>query len=106
MANNKGDNSETSSNVELPAVTGLNKNSQHPEEWTLPHEWNMEKRELFEEKSLEEYPNPDAGKYFNYDDERLKAEFEKQRRLYARYAGGTLNYGLHRLPEKAYPDKY
>ena len=49
-ANNKGDNSDTASSVDLPNVTGLNKNSQHPEEWTLPHEWSMEKRELFEVK--------------------------------------------------------
>ena len=31
---------------------------------------------------------------------------EKQSRLYARCVGGTLNYGLQRIPEAAYPDKY
>lgn len=61
---------------------------------------------VFQEKSLAEYPNPDAGDYFNYEDEKLKAEFEKQQRLQARFAGGSLNYGLARNPEKAFPDKY
>lgn len=60
----------------------------------------------FQEKSLTEYPNPDAGDYFNYEDEKIKAEIEKRERLYARFAGDTLNYGLSRNPEKAYPDKY
>lgn len=124
MANrDNSDNSDSASSVDLPAISGLNKNSAHPEEWTLPHEWSMEKRELFEnwkmdvqnqianlasslEKSLAEYPNPDAGDYFNYEDEKLKAEFEKQHRLQARFSGGTLNYGLGRNPEKAFPDKY
>ncbi|XP_022313229.1 uncharacterized protein LOC111118187 [Crassostrea virginica] len=124
MANrDNSDNSDSASSVDLPAISGLNKNAAHPEEWTLPHEWSMEKRELFEnwkmdvqnqianlasslEKSLAEYPNPDAGDYFNYEDEKLKAEFEKQQRLQARFAGGSLNYGLARNPEKAFPDKY
>lgn len=42
MANR--DNSDNSDS----ASSGLNKNAAHPEEWTLPHEWSMEKRELFE----------------------------------------------------------
>lgn len=49
MANrDNSDNSDSASSVDLPAISGLNKNAAHPEEWTLPHEWSMEKRELFE----------------------------------------------------------
>ncbi|OWF39010.1 uncharacterized protein LOC110465616 [Mizuhopecten yessoensis] len=126
MAAGKVDNNQTSdtgSNVDMPAVHGLIKNARVPEQWTLPHEWNMEKREMFEnwkmdvqnqvaniatnlERSLKEYPNPDAGKKFDYTDEIEKAEMEKERRIYARFTGDTLNYGLQRLPSRAIPDKY
>ena len=26
----------------------LNQNVRHPEQWTIPQEWNMEKRELYQ----------------------------------------------------------
>ena len=45
--NSPGPGSSSSSSLELPAVQGLSKNSGHPEQWTLPHEWNIEKREMF-----------------------------------------------------------
>lgn len=60
----------------------------------------------FQEKSLREYPNPDAGKIFDYRDEIEKAERAKENRMYARFTGDTLNYGLQRLPARASPDKY
>jgi len=55
---------------------------------------------------LKEYPNPDAGKNFDYTDSVEKAEMEKQKRIYARYTGETLHFGLQRIPQRAYPDKY
>jgi len=52
MATARGGNevhfSDTDSSVDMAALHGLNKNTPLPEEWTLPHEWNMEKREMFE----------------------------------------------------------
>ena len=43
-----GLNSSASSSMDIPAVNDLNKHIPHPQEWTLPHEWNIEKREMFE----------------------------------------------------------
>lgn len=42
-----GLNSSASSTIEMPTID-VNKNMQHPQIWTLPHEWNIEKREMFE----------------------------------------------------------
>lgn len=54
MANKGGDdpNSDSNSSIGGGGVGGLNKNAPLPEEWTLPHEWNMEKREVFEVISI------------------------------------------------------
>ena len=38
--------SETSSLIGLESIN-VNRNNPHPEMWTLPEEWNMEKRELY-----------------------------------------------------------
>ncbi|KAL8613571.1 hypothetical protein ACOMHN_021990 [Nucella lapillus] len=40
--------SSNTSSIELPPLPGLSRHNVLPEEWTLPHEWKMEKRELFE----------------------------------------------------------
>ena len=45
--NSSGPESSAGSQAELPPVHGLNKMGVLPEEWTLPHEWKIEKRELF-----------------------------------------------------------
>ena len=42
-----GLNSSASSTIDLP-VADLGKNLAHPQIWTLPHEWNIEKREMFQ----------------------------------------------------------
>lgn len=48
MATARGnDTSDTSSSVNVPAVS-VKKAAPHPEEWTLPHEHSMEKREKYE----------------------------------------------------------
>ena len=46
--NSSGPDSSAGSSAELPAVSGLNKMGVLPEEWTLPHEWKIEKRERFD----------------------------------------------------------
>jgi len=73
-----GPGSDSASNIELPAVQGMNKLGTLPEEWTLPHEWKIEKRELFDNwkmdvqsqisnisrnltDSLQSYPHPEVG---------------------------------------------
>lgn len=48
MANRVTSPDSSSSAAETPNVHSINKISPHPEEWTLPHEWNIEKREMFE----------------------------------------------------------
>lgn len=48
MANRVSSPDSASSSADLPNVHGLSKAHPHPEEWTLPHEWNIEKREMFE----------------------------------------------------------
>ena len=49
MATTRVTSPDTSSSAgEHPNVAGLSKNSPHPEEWTLPHEWNIEKREMYD----------------------------------------------------------
>ncbi|KAJ8318455.1 hypothetical protein KUTeg_003546 [Tegillarca granosa] len=125
MANKGGDDpiSDANSSVGGGGVGGLNKNAPLPEEWTLPHEWNMEKREVFENwkmdvqnqvaniatslgKSLKDYPHPDLNSQFDYTDEVLKAEIEKHNRIYARFSGPSLNYGLGRMPEREMAEKF
>jgi hypothetical protein len=48
MANRVSSPDSASSSADLPNVHGLSKAHAHPEEWTLPHEWNIEKREMFD----------------------------------------------------------
>ncbi|KAK3792660.1 hypothetical protein RRG08_032297 [Elysia crispata] len=76
--NSSGPDSSAGSSAELPAVSGLNKMGVLPEEWTLPHEWKIEKRERFDswkmdvqsqisnisqnlQLSLQEFPHPEVG---------------------------------------------
>jgi len=76
--NSSGPESSAGSQAELPPVHGLNKMGVLPEEWTLPHEWKIEKRELFNnwkmdvqnqitnisktlDTSLQQFPHPDVG---------------------------------------------
>lgn len=48
MANARAnESSDASSSVNVPAVS-IKKNGPLPEEWTLPHEHSMEKREKYE----------------------------------------------------------
>ncbi|XP_052068832.1 uncharacterized protein LOC127708074 [Mytilus californianus] len=123
MANARlNDSSDASSSVNVPAVS-VKRSAPHPEEWTLPHEHSMEKREKFENwrmdlqtqiagvainlsKSLREYPNEDAGDDFDYSDEIIRAKYAKDARMYARQMGETLNLGLARVPVMANKDKY
>ena len=123
MANARvNESSDASSSVNVPTVS-IKKNGPLPEEWTLPHEHSMEKREKYENwrmdlqnqiagvainlsRSLREYPNEDAGNEFDYSDEIIKAKYEKEARIYARKMGETLNLGLARLPVMAHTDKY
>lgn len=123
MANARAnESSDASSSVNVPAVS-IKKNGPLPEEWTLPHEHSMEKREKYENwrmdlqnqiagvainlsRSLREYPNEDAGNEFDYSDEIIRAKYEKEARIYARKMGETLNLGLARLPVMAHTDKY
>lgn len=122
MANRPGSpghNSSASSTIELPNVRGLNKQSTHPEEWTLPHEWNIEKREMFGNwkmdvqnqianiagtltNSLQKHPRSDIGG-IDYTDKLEDSELQSKLQERERQAGRTLNYGLARIPV---PDKY
>jgi len=38
----------SSSAAGLPRLPGFNSNRRHPEHWTLPKEWNIEKREAYD----------------------------------------------------------
>jgi len=39
---------DTSSSAgDAPTMSSMSKVAPHPEEWTLPHEWNIEKREVY-----------------------------------------------------------
>ncbi|XP_076442299.1 uncharacterized protein LOC143281161 [Babylonia areolata] len=119
MANrpmSSGNDSSSASTVELPPLNGLNRNGVLPEEWTLPHEWKIEKRELFDNwkmdvqnqianiatnlnQSLEHYPHPEVGRTFDYSDQVSRAEVEKKRKVQEATEGGNnLLYGLARLP--------
>ncbi|KAK3590966.1 hypothetical protein CHS0354_034538 [Potamilus streckersoni] len=112
-------NSSISTGSEKPIVGGLNKNQPLPEEWTLPHEWKIEKRELFENwkmdvqnqianvartltDSLQKHPRDDIAR-FTYEDAIQDAQLTKTLRHRERMAGNTLLYGLARVPV---PDKY
>lgn len=112
--NSPGPGSSASSTLELPGVHGLSKNTGHPEQWTLPHEWNIEKREMFENwrmdvqnqiahvagsltSSLRKHPRGDVGKLDYTDvieDNELKKKLQERERL----AGRSLNFGLARVP--------
>lgn len=48
MANRVTSPDTSSSAGELHNAGSLNKAAPHPEEWTLPHEWNIEKREMYD----------------------------------------------------------
>jgi len=91
-----GPDSSAGSNAELPPVEGLNKMGVLPEEWTLPHEWKIEKRESFGNwkmdvqsqisnisrtlnSSLQSYPHPEVGDRLQSLEER--AEQEEHMRL-------------------------
>ncbi|KAH3861901.1 uncharacterized protein LOC127870243 [Dreissena polymorpha] len=108
----------SSSAGELPNVSGLSKASPHPEEWTLPHEWNIEKREMYDnwkmdvqnqisnlavtlKNSLQKHPRPEVA-MFDYSDAVADNEVRKQLMGRERQAGNTLIYGLARVPP---PDK-
>jgi len=116
--NNRPDSSHSSS-LDLPNVQGLSKASPHPEEWTLPHEWNIEKREMFGnwkmdvqnqiaylagslEESLRKHPREDIDN-FDYSDTVENNELKKMIQQRERIAGRTLHLGLARVPA---PDKY
>ncbi|KAL8588988.1 hypothetical protein ACOMHN_065770 [Nucella lapillus] len=110
MANrpmSSGRDSSSASTVELPPLSGLNRNGVLPEEWTLPHEWKIEKREMNDianiatnlNQSLEHFPHPEVGQRFDYSDKVNKAEVEKQKTMQSATTGGNnLLYGLARLP--------
>lgn len=113
-----GPDSSSGSSVGLPpALHGLNRHVVLPEEWTLPHEWKMEKRELFENwkmdvqnqianlaqnlnTSLRHYPHPEVGGRFDYTDKLVEADMEKKKRIAQSSGEGTntLYYGLARVP--------
>jgi len=111
-----GPDSSSASSVALPPLSGLNRNDVLPEEWTLPHEWKIEKRELFDNwkmdvqnqianiatnlnQSLKHYPHPDVGRDFDYSDKVAVAEVEKKRKVESATEGGnSLLYGLARIP--------
>ncbi|KAK7111791.1 uncharacterized protein [Littorina saxatilis] len=110
------DSSSGSTVVGLPLLSGLNRNDALPEEWTLPHEWKIEKREMFENwkmdvqnqianiatnlnQSLQHFPHPDVGRGFDYTDKVVVAEIEKDKKVKSATEGGnTLLYGLARIP--------
>ncbi|XP_076458385.1 uncharacterized protein LOC143292092 [Babylonia areolata] len=112
-----GPGSSSASSVELPTLAGMNRNQPLPEEWTLPHEWKMEKRELFENwkmdvqnqianiatslnESLQTFPHPEVGRHFDYSDKVVEAEIEKRRKVESASRGSnTLLYGVARFPD-------
>ncbi|KAL4240809.1 hypothetical protein ACF0H5_001597 [Mactra antiquata] len=117
MANRVTSPDSASSTMELPNVH--TKASPHPEEWTLPHEWNIEKREMFENwkmdvqnqisnvagmlvSSLQKHPRDDINQ-IDYRDTIEDTSVQTQIVQKERAAGNTLNYGLARLPV---PDRY
>jgi len=111
-----GPDSSSSSTAELPPLQGMGRHDVLPEEWTLPHEWKIEKREMFDnwkmdvqnqianiatnlDQSLQHYPHPEVGRGFNYSDKITVAEREKNKKVQQAVEGGnTLLYGLARLP--------
>ncbi|XP_046352467.1 uncharacterized protein [Haliotis cracherodii] len=107
-----GPDSSSGSTINLPSLN-VSKLTPHPEEWTLPHEWNIEKREVFQnwkmdvqnqianiatslDKSLQHFPHPEVGPGLDYQDEIEKAQMEKVKQERERQAGNTLLYGLAR----------
>lgn len=101
--NSSGPDSSAGSSAELPTVS-MNKMGVLPEEWTLPHEWKIEKRERFDnwkmdvqsqisnisqnlQDSLQEFPHPEVGSRLQSADEALDEwrELQRQRSL----LGGT-----------------
>ncbi|XP_045211344.1 uncharacterized protein LOC123562810 [Mercenaria mercenaria] len=114
MANRATSPDSASSTAELPNVHGLSKASPHPEEWTLPHEWNIEKREMFENwkmdvqnqisniagtlsNSLRKHPRTDVER-LDYSDVIEDNVLQKAVVQKERQAGNTLHYGLARVP--------
>ncbi|XP_052788966.1 uncharacterized protein LOC128224056 [Mya arenaria] len=109
----------SSSAGDIPIVSGLSKPSAHPEEWTLPHEWNIEKREMYDNwkmdvqnqisniaemltSSLQKHPRPEVST-IDYSDAIEENDLRKQVIGKERESGNTLTYGLARVP---FPDKY
>ncbi|XP_005094187.1 uncharacterized protein LOC101855474 [Aplysia californica] len=94
--NSSGPDSSAGSSADLPPVSGLNKMGVLPEEWTLPHEWKIEKREVFDNwkmdvqsqisnisrnlnSSLQTYPHPEVGsRLHTVDDTMADWEAESQ----------------------------
>lgn len=93
-----GPDSSAGSNMELPSVAGLNKLGVLPEEWTLPHEWKIEKRELFDnwkmdvqsqisnisrslDNSLQTNPHPDVGSKLRTMEESMLEWEDKSQQL-------------------------
>ncbi|RUS69003.1 hypothetical protein EGW08_023235 [Elysia chlorotica] len=121
--NSSGPDSSAGSSAELPAVSGLNKMGVLPEEWTLPHEWKIEKRERFDnwkmdvqsqisnisqslQHSLQEYPHPEVGSRLQSADESVEEwrDLQRQRTLVGGLGGlgglgqedRGMQYGLSR----------
>ncbi|KAK6170007.1 hypothetical protein SNE40_018504 [Patella caerulea] len=99
----------------IPVISAQTKHTPLPEEWTLPHEWSIEKREIFQnwkmdiqkqianlagslESSLSDHPHPTIGNEFNYSDAYVQAEIDTLLQEKERLAGNTLLYGLARVP--------
>ncbi|GFO47690.1 hypothetical protein PoB_007419500 [Plakobranchus ocellatus] len=115
--NSSGPDSSAGSSADLPAVSGLNKMGVLPEEWTLPHEWKIEKRERFDnwkldvqsqisnisqnlKDSLQEFPHPEVGSRLQSADEALEEwrALQRQRSLMGQSGQEDrgMQYGLSR----------
>ncbi len=87
----------------------LNRCKPHPEQWTLPHEWQIEKRELYEHwkldlqsqishidkklgKSLQEFPAEEVAGYRALTSE----EEEEQRKRQISALRGQMQHGIRR----------
>ncbi|XP_064594391.1 LOW QUALITY PROTEIN: uncharacterized protein LOC135461274 [Liolophura sinensis] len=103
----------TSGSSAAEVTIGVSKLAPLPEQWTLPKEWNIEKRETFAfwkmdvqnqianisgtlERSLSAFPHPDVSRHMTCQDQQTIAQLEQEKRERSLLAGNTLNYGLAR----------